>query len=105
MKKVFTADNFVQLDQLRALLLSNGIDCMNKGETSIGSGAAGGEVPPVIIKNEIHVIEDSDVDRAQILIQEFLEAESNASDWNCPVCDELIEKQFTECWNCQEGDT
>lgn len=101
MKKVFTADNFVQLDQLRTLLLENGIDCMHKGESSIGSGAAGGEVPPVMIKNEIHVFEDADETRAKELIQEFLSAKANTKDWTCPDCGELIEKQFTACWNCE----
>ena len=36
MHKIFTADNFVQLDQIRALLLENGIDCMHKGDDRIG---------------------------------------------------------------------
>ena len=100
MKKVFTADSYIQLDQLRALLLENGIDCMHKGESSIGSGAAGGEVPPVIIKNELHVFEDSDVAKAEQLIQEFLTAQGNLSDWVCEDCGEKIEKQFSDCWNC-----
>jgi len=65
MYKVFTANSFIQLDQIRALLLENGIDCMHKGESSIGSGAAGGEVPPVAINNELHVFEESDVARAE----------------------------------------
>ena len=102
MKKIFTADNFIQLDQLRALLLENGIDCMHKGESSIGSGAAGGEVPPVIIRNELHIFEESQEEQAKKLIQDFLLSESNKRDWKCPDCGELIEKQFTQCWNCGE---
>lgn len=100
MKKVFTADNFIQLDQLRALLLENGIDCMHKGETSIGAGAAGGEVPPVIIRNELHVFEETDEPRAKQLIREFLSAQVHPHDWKCDKCGETIEKQFTQCWNC-----
>lgn len=100
MKKVFTADNFIQLDQLRTLLLENGIDCMHKGESSIGSGAAGGEVPPIAIKNEIHVFNEADVERAKQLIEEFLQSQSNRSDWICSKCAEKQEKQFTQCWNC-----
>ncbi len=100
MHKIFTADNFVQLDQLRALLLENGIDCMHKGESSIGSGAAGGEVPPIAIKNELHVFEESDVEPAKALIIDFLTAHNDRSDWICPKCGEKIEKEFSDCWKC-----
>jgi len=100
MHKVFTADNFVQLDQLRALLLQNGIDCMHKGESTIGSGAAGGEVPPIAIKNELHVFEDADVERAKTLIEEFLTARTERKDWTCPDCGEHIAKEFSACWKC-----
>ncbi|MBT8141461.1 MAG: DUF2007 domain-containing protein [Gammaproteobacteria bacterium] len=100
MHKVFTADNFVQLDQIRAYLIEHGIDCMHKGESSIGSGAAGGEVPPIAIKNELHVFHEQDAQRAKQLIQEFLQAETKRSDWVCAECGEKIEKQFSQCWNC-----
>jgi len=100
MQKVFTADNFIQLDQLRALLLENGIDCMHKGETSIGAGGAGGEVPPIAIKNELHIFEDSDLERAKELIEEFLTAQNNRQDWTCADCGEHLTKDFSDCWNC-----
>jgi len=102
MKKIFTADNFVQLDQIRALLRENGIECLHKGETSIGSGAAGGEVPPVAVRNELHVFEESDVNKAKMLINEFLKSEIQSRDWICDECGEKIEKQFTQCWKCAE---
>jgi PHP family Zn ribbon phosphoesterase len=103
MKKIFTADNFIQLDQIRNLLIENGIECMHKGETSIGSGAAGGEVPPVAIRNELHVFEESEVEKAKALINEFLKTEMQSHDWVCDKCGEKIEKQFTHCWKCAEG--
>ena len=100
MHKIFTADNFVQLDQIRALLLENGIDCMHKGESSIGSGGAGGEVPPIAINNEIHIFEESEAERAKELIEEFLTAQNNRQDWVCADCGEQISKEFSDCWKC-----
>ena len=104
MHKIFTADNFVQLDQLRSLLLENGIDCMHKGESSIGSGAAGGEVPPIAIKNELHIFEESDIEKAKALILEFLTAQNDRTDWVCEDCGEHINKEFSDCWKCAGDD-
>jgi len=84
MQLIHTADNFLQLQQLKQLLIENDIDCMSKGENSIGSGSAAGEIPPAVIKNTLHVFEDDDIEKAKI----------------CTQCQETVDKEFLQCWNC-----
>lgn len=100
MHLVHTAENFLQLQQLKQLLEENGIDCINKGESSIGSGAAAGEIPPALMKNTLHVFEDKDVARAKTLIADYLSYAGLEEDWICNNCKESVDKEFMQCWNC-----
>jgi len=45
-------------------------------------------------------VEDDDIPRARVLLNEFLEQPTDKGVWRCPQCDELIEGQFDLCWKC-----
>lgn len=100
MLKIFTADSFVQLDQVRAIFDANGIRYLHKGESGIGSGIAGGEIPPALLAHELHLFNDADQERATELIEDFLTAQNNREDWVCSDCGEHISKEFSDCWKC-----
>jgi len=73
---------------------------MSKGENSIGSGSAAGEIPPAVIKNTLHVFEDDDIEKAKALIADFLNYAGLEHDWICTQCQETVDKEFLQCWNC-----
>ena len=100
MHQVFTAENYFQAQEIKRLLEENGISCLAKGETSVGSGLAAGELPPALVKNTLHVFEDADVSKAKELINEYLDYSGLEADWTCSDCGEHVEKEFSVCWNC-----
>jgi len=101
MQLVYTAKNYLDLLQIKNLLTENGVDFVARGESSMASGLAGGELPPVLIKNTIHVFEKHDEIKALQLIAEYNSYQTSIpADWNCPSCKELVEKNFAQCWNC-----
>lgn len=60
-----------------------------------------GELPPTECWIELWVNDVTKVEQAKLIIKEALEAAENQSGtWKCPSCDEEIESQFSECWNC-----
>lgn len=101
MLKVFTANNFLEMQIIRDLLRENGIDCMTKGESSMASGLAAGELPPLFVKNTVHIFEARDEARALQLIEEYFAYQGLDADWVCKNCGETVTKNFTQCWNCE----
>ena len=97
---VHTADNFLEAQLLKKLLEENEIDCISKGESSMGSGAAAGEIPPALMKNTLHIFDQKDEDKAKQLIKDYLNYSGLEKDWVCQNCGETVEKEFAQCWNC-----
>src|SRR5205807_1885974 len=71
---------------------------------------------PAVIANEVSnvigftpvrvCVHPDDEPRATPLVQQFVRAGSSSiprsgDPWKCPNCGEVIEPQFTDCWNCQ----
>jgi rubrerythrin len=49
-------------------------------------------------------VNEQDVDRAMQIISEMKEGGPATiepqSNWTCPKCGEVLEGQFSNCWNC-----
>lgn len=53
-------------------------------------------------------VRDEDVARAEPIVQEYRRREvarhqapeTARETWTCPRCGEIVEEQFTNCWNC-----
>ena len=83
---------------LKGILDDHGIACLIRNEHL--SGAAG-ELPPIECWPELWVTQDRDFDVAQNLVDAALGAKAtNRVPWTCPNCGELVDGQFTACWNC-----
>ncbi len=99
MKPVHTARHAAEAHLIRGYLQSEGINTIVRGEFLTGGI---GELPADVC--QVWVVADSDTDRAQALLREFLRgdaARAHAHErWRCPGCNENIEGQFTDCWNC-----
>ena len=99
---IYSARDEMQAEFLVQVLASHGIEAemVGSGLTTLAIYA-----PDAL---RVHVNEQ-DVERARAVVAEFeraartpAAAASNPADsWACANCGEIIEPQFTECWNCQ----
>ena len=97
MKKVFCAENTIEVGLINGILEANGINCLIKNQNL---GGALGEIPPFECWPEIWVTNDADYPRAVELVKETSpENGSSREDWLC-LCGEQIESQFSACWQC-----
>ncbi len=96
MAVVYSSPNFLLVAHFRALLDSRGIPSRIRNEFLAG---AAGELPPLDCWPELFV-EPRWEARARQLITAARHDAPRAADWACPDCGELIEGQFTACWNC-----
>jgi len=98
MKHVYGSHDSILTGQLKILLESNHIPCMLRNDFL--SGAAG-ELPPTECWPELWVIENELAEQARKLIDAFLNFPLGAQQvWSCPGCNETLEAQFSECWQC-----
>lgn len=98
MKKVYAAESLVTVAHYRNLLEAEGIECFLKNENM---GSLMGEIPYAEIWPELWVRNDFQADRAEEIIREARDAETEGGPrWRCRRCGEDNEYQFAVCWNC-----
>lgn len=98
MKKVYAAESLVTVAHYRNLLEAEGIECFLKNENM---GSLMGEIPYAEIWPELWVRNDFQADRAEEIIREARDAETEGGPrWRCRRCGEDNEHQFAVCWNC-----
>lgn len=98
MIKVYVSHDRFFVESLTANFRGEGIEHLVKDESSSSLG----EVPPIVSRQHVWVINEDDVDKAKSMV---LELEARASDssqgpWVCGGCTEQLEGQFTTCWKC-----
>ena len=100
MIRVYTAQAFPMVANVKNLLEADGIPCVLRNEFL---NMAAGELPPIECWPEVWIIDDSDEERAKKLVDEVTgEAGTNLGDqWQCPNCGEEVEAIFARCWNCE----
>ena len=96
MKKVLTVADTIQAGYWRSILESRGIPCLVKNDY-LGGGV--GELPLNECWPEIWVLDPRDEQLAKSIIDENRRSDCGES-WRCPQCKELLEAQFTSCWQC-----
>lgn len=107
MKKVFSTSDTLLVGHVSSVLESEGIRTFIKNEHLSGGI---GELPAIECWPELWVVEAHDFKRAELIVGEFVALAdapptTQASAWQCPACGELLEPQFTDCWNCNNGGT
>ncbi len=96
--KVYTSPDLPMVGHIKNILESYGIACTIQKQ--FGSAAAG-EIPPIECWPELWLVDKDQREQAEIIVKEALEPLSKKlPQWECPNCKELIEGQFTACWNC-----
>ena len=101
MNKVFTNSDLVLVGHLRSILEARNIACYIRNEFM---SAGAGEIPSHEIWPELWIIHDDELALARSMIEEVLAAQPQDSPpWECPVCGEHIEPQFSDCWSCAQS--
>lgn len=98
MKKVFTSDNRLRIQQVKDLLDDYDIPCFIKNEYAIG---AIGELAPFDAWPEVWLADNEWHDRASQIISEFESQSKTAGNaWVCQQCQEQNDASFEICWQC-----
>src|SRR5688572_5937357 len=99
MKQLHAARHAVEAHLIRGFLVSHGVDAIVRGEY-LTSGW--GELPTDVCS--VWIADDAQFAEADALLKAFLRGtyarEFGGQTWKCESCGEMLEGQFTECWNC-----
>jgi membrane protease YdiL (CAAX protease family) len=106
MKRLYSAGTALEAHDLRLYLAAHGIEAQVFGDNNAWEGPFAftpDSAPGVFVR-------EADLDRAGEVLDEFLDRPRTATvqgSWVCPSCQEAVEAQSDECWNCQSprGDT
>lgn len=99
MKKVYTTQNLAELYLLNDSLNKQNIVTYIKNEHP----PAAGEVTRAVAWPELWVMKDDDYQRAQQIINDFIEQQQKdlqSPSWHCAQCGESVPGQFALCWQC-----
>ena len=98
MKLVHTAKHPTEAHLIRGMLEAEGIRAIVKGDQLYG---AYGELP---VLPTVWILDDTLAASANVLVIEFLLGTAarkyGHQRWTCSQCGEVLEGQFTDCWNC-----
>ena len=100
MKLVFDHIDFTVVDHLQSILEGEGIRTEIR---NLNASSAAGALPVAQVYPELWILNNGDETRAKAVIGEFRSTAAGTPpgpDWNCPVCHELVDGVFPECWNC-----
>ena len=94
--------NHLEAEVDRGLLAENGI------KARISKDDCGGMMPNLQNSEGVRLhVKRSDLDKAQLIVAHDKSSSTNletddgkAETWTCSSCGEVLEPQFTDCWNC-----
>ncbi len=93
---VYSAANISLVSIVKSILEQRGIKCWMRND-ALSAGI--GELPPIETWPQL-CVEKDDYSEAKHIVEEALAANDISMMWKCDSCGEVIEGQFTECWNC-----
>ena len=101
MKHLFTASTIIDganIQMLKGLLDEVEIRCMIRNEYL---SSAMGEMPFLETSPELWILNDEDYPLARQMLETWRTTRIEINDsWTCGHCGEIIEGQFTSCWQC-----
>jgi hypothetical protein len=95
LKRVFSSFNRIAAHHAKNVLESEGIRAVVRNEFL---SSAMGEIPPAECQAEVWILKETDLERAQQVLQ-TAHSSKNEPSWLC-TCGERCEGQFTQCWRC-----
>ena len=101
MKRVYSSYDIASAYLVKGILEYQGIEVIIRGEYLVGIR---GQIPVTSDTcPSVWRLNDSEYNRAKFIVLEFensLKENINFEKWQCHGCGEIIEVQFSECWNC-----
>jgi ribosomal protein S27AE len=101
MKQVYATQTPPEAHMVKGFLETNGILAIVQGDNLVGLH---GGIPITPATSSTVWVAERDFDQALALVDDFFHGEAAEGEpgenWYCPVCGEVLEAQFTECWNC-----
>ena len=98
MKQIHVARHPTEAHLVKGILEAGGVRAEVKGDQLYG---AFGELP---VLPTVWIFDDALADRANELVIEFLRGSAaqryGHERWTCAQCGEMLEGQFTACWQC-----
>ena len=98
MTRVYEAQNPTDAHLLKDILDTQNIEAIVKGDLL---WAARGEIPDC---PSVWVVDDENYEEAMQVVREYsskgVAGRSIVKEWKCKKCGEIIEEQFSECWQC-----
>jgi hypothetical protein len=99
MTPLHTARHAAEAHLICGHLETHGIAAVVRGEFLLGGL---GELPAGLC--QVWIVNDNEFKRADALLRQFLQGEKAnerlREPWRCTNCGELLEAQFTGCWQC-----
>lgn len=96
MKLLMRCEHALAAAHFAAALRAAGIDC--EVRNTVLSGALG-EIPFLECAPQIWLRSAHDESRARELVEQ-LRRPVAGEPWTCAACGEVLEPQFSQCWNC-----
>jgi len=97
MKRIYSAPVLAIVENMKNVLQLYGIRATI---TNQFLSAGVGELPPIESWPQLWVAKE-DAERASEIIEATpKDLNEEKKTWICPKCNEEVEGQFTECWNC-----
>lgn len=101
MKRISSSESLFEIGHLKNVLEQAGIRCLIKNEQLSG---ALGEIPFLECMPELWILDDTDLPRAESLLEAIRSEAQPGQDWQCASCGEVNEGQFAACWHCGAAD-
>lgn len=97
-RKVYLAADPINAEIAKDLLAGHGIEAHVRNQYLWGGM---GDLPADVYPS-VWVDEADDYDAARRLVLELERGPIRTGrPWQCPKCDEYLDAQFEQCWNCQ----
>ena len=101
MQRIFGARDSIEAAFVKGLLETEDIRAVVQGSAL---DAARGDIPYTPAALPSVWVNEPDVEQATQIVDEYRRggpaATQPQTDWICPKCGEILEGQFTTCWNC-----
>ena len=101
-KKVFIARHPTEAQIVKGLLELEGIESEVRGEALFGALGALAITEDTL--PSVWIVEDGQIDQATRIVSRYEQGFGShviiGKLWSCPKCGEVLDPQFTSCWQC-----
>ena len=98
MIKIYASEDRVLIHHLHNMLMQDGIETVIKNDLLF---TLAGEVPATECWPELWLADEKLLSDAEKLIQKSINNNTGKHQrWVCDECNEALDGQFTQCWNC-----